>query len=61
LNVNRRNFEKALEIARMGSEEPAFSEECRDMFREIVAELWLASGKFLREITSDDWPEEGNT
>ena len=62
MDVNRQNFKKALDIAQRGSEEPAFSKECRRMFREIVLELWIASSKPGREITSDeDSPTAGNT
>ena len=61
VDVNHQNFKKALEIAQRGSEEPAFSEECRRLFREIVLELWIASSKSGREITFDDSSTEGNT
>ena len=38
MDVNSQHFKNALEIARRGREEPAFSEECRNVFRQIVVE-----------------------
>jgi hypothetical protein len=60
MEVNSQHFNNALEIARRGREEPAFSEECRNMFRQIVIELWMASNKSVREIVSDPSPEEAD-
>jgi hypothetical protein len=61
MEVNSQHFTNALEIARRGREEPAFSEECRNVFRQIVMELWMASNKSVRGIAYDDSPEEADT
>jgi hypothetical protein len=53
MEVNLQHFKNALEIARRGHEEPAFSEECRNMFRQIVMELWMASNTSMRDIVCD--------
>jgi hypothetical protein len=61
MEVNSQHFKNALEIATRGREEPAFSEECRNVFRQIVVELWMASNtSVVREILSDDSPQEAD-
>jgi len=44
MNVNQKNIDKAFELAHRASQDDAFNQNARNLFRAIAREIWLACG-----------------